>query len=213
MIEQNQLGQTSDSINKMIPINIAIFASGAGTNAQKIIEYFNDPVAITKKRRPINIALIVSNNHAAGVLKIAEREKIPVLLIQKEKFNADGYLDQLNQFNIDFIVLAGFMWKVPALLIKAFPHKIINIHPALLPKYGGKNMYGNFVHQAVVNAGEKESGITIHYVDDLYDHGEIIFQAKCAVNQGETAESLAEKIHALEHEHYPKVIHGLLAAY
>ena len=197
----------------MKPINIAIFASGAGTNTQKIIEYFNDPGPIDKNRRAVTVALIVSNNPAAGVLKIADREKIPVLLIQKEKFNADGYLDHLNQFKIDFIVLAGFMWKVPGLLIKAFPYKIINIHPALLPKYGGKNMYGNFVHQAVVNAGEKESGITIHFVDDLYDHGEIIFQAKCALGQGETAASLGEKIHALEHEHYPKVIHRLLADY
>lgn len=197
----------------MIPINIAIFASGAGSNAKKIIEYFNRPGTPDKNGRPIHVALIVSNNPAAGVLKIAEREKIPALLIQKEKFNADGYLDQLNQYNIDFIVLAGFMWKVPSFLIKVFPHKIINIHPALLPKYGGKKMYGNFVHEAVLSAHEKESGITIHYVDDLYDHGEIIFQARCALDEDETAESLAEKIHALEHEHYPKVIDRLLAAY
>jgi len=196
----------------MIPINIAIFASGAGSNAKKIIEYFNRPGTPGKNTRPIHVALIVSNNPAAGVLKIAGQEKIPVLLIQKEKFNTDGYLDQLNQFNIDFIVLAGFMWKVPSLLIKVFPHKIINIHPALLPKYGGKKMYGNFVHEAVLNAGDKESGITIHYVDDLYDHGEIIFQAKCAVDDDETVTSLSEKIHALEHEHYPKVIDRLLSA-
>lgn len=196
----------------MIPINIAIFASGAGSNAKKIIEYFKETGILDKNGRSINVALIVSNNPAAGVLKIADRENIPVLLIQKEKFNTDGYLDELNQYNIDFIVLAGFMWKVPSLLIKVFPHKIINIHPALLPKYGGKKMYGNFVHEAVLHAGERESGITIHYVDDLYDHGEIIFQATCAVDDNETPESLAEKIHALEHEHYPKVIHRLLAA-
>lgn len=196
----------------MIPINIAIFASGAGSNAKKIIEYFKETGILDKNGRSINVALIVSNNPAAGVLKIADRENIPVLLIQKEKFNTDGYLDELNQYNIDFIVLAGFMWKVPSLLIKVFPHKIINIHPALLPKYGGKKMYGNFVHEAVLHAGERESGITIHYVDDLYDHGEIIFQATCAVDDNETPESLAEKIHALEHEHYPKVIHRLLGS-
>jgi phosphoribosylglycinamide formyltransferase 1 len=185
-------------------INMAIFASGAGSNAQRIIEHFIAPCH--QKQRGVNIALIVCNNPAAGVLKISAKEKIPTIIIEKDRFNKDGYLHELKEYKIDFVVLAGFMWKVPAQLIISYPNKIINIHPALLPKYGGKNMYGNFVHQAVLKAGEKESGITIHYVDELYDHGKIIFQAKCTVDEDETVETLAKKIHALEHEHYPKVI-------
>ena len=107
-------------------------------------------------------------------------------------------------------MLAGFLWKLPVSLIKAYPNKIINIHPALFPKYGGKGMYGDKVHEAIIAAGEKESGITIHYVDELYDHGNIIFQATCAIDENETAETLARKIHLLEHRHYPEVIEGLL---
>lgn len=186
------------------PKRVAIFASGAGSNAQKIISHFRD---IEK----VKIALIVCNNAEAGVLKIAAKANIPSTLIEKERFfHGDAYIKELQEKQIDFIMLAGFLWKVPTALIKAYPQKIINIHPALLPKYGGKGMYGHHVHEAVIAAGEKESGITIHYVDELYDHGKIIFQAKCPVLPNDTADSLAQRIHQLEYEHYPKVIEDIL---
>jgi phosphoribosylglycinamide formyltransferase-1 len=184
-----------------LPItNVAIFASGAGSNAQKIIDQFRDSSFI-------KIALIVSNKKGAGVLSIAEKEHIPVLLIDKEQFiNGNAYVPELKQHSIDFIVLAGFLWKIPSALIGAYPNKIINIHPALLPKYGGKGMYGRFVHEAVVAAKDKASGITIHYVDEQYDHGNIIFQESCIVEPTDTADSLAQKIHLLEHTHLPRVV-------
>lgn len=182
---------------------IAIFASGNGTNAKKIIDHF--------KQSHINeVSLIVCNNSCAGVLLIAGEENIPVLLVEKNEFQADGYIKELITARIGFIVLAGFLWKLPGLLIKTFGGKIINIHPALLPAYGGKGMYGNAVHEAVLKAGEKQSGITIHYVDEIYDHGKIIFQATCPVEENDTAESLAKKIHALEHLYYPVEIEKLL---
>lgn len=184
---------------------IAIFASGAGSNAQKIIDHFHTSSVA-------EIALIVSNKPEAGVLKIAARENIPTLIIEKEKFfHGNGYVDELQQQSIDFIVLAGFLWKIPLSLIKAYPGKIVNIHPALLPAYGGKGMYGNFVHQAVITNKEKESGISIHYVDEHYDHGDLIFQARCPVYENDTAESLAQRIHGLEHAHYPRVLEKLLS--
>ncbi len=186
--------------------HIVIFASGAGSNAKKIIEHF------TSQDKGATVVLIVCNNPDAGVLKIAEKENIPALIIERKKFYEDGYLDELNKYQPDLVVLAGFMWKIPGNIIKAYPNKIINIHPALLPKYGGKNMYGNFVHEAVLHAGEKESGITIHYVDEIYDHGKIIFQAKCKVDEGVTAESLAKKIHSMEHEHYPAIIENIISS-
>ena len=186
--------------------HIAVFASGTGSNAQKIIDHFN------AADRGAKVVLIVCNNPKAGVLQIAEKENIPTLVIERKKFYEDSYLDELDKYKIDLIVLAGFMWKVPDKLIHAYQNKIINIHPALLPKYGGKNMYGNFVHEAVLKAGEIESGITIHYVDEIYDHGKILFQAKCKVDEGDTAETLAKKIHALEHEHYPQIIESLLSS-
>lgn len=183
---------------------IAIFASGAGSNAQKIIDHFRNHAGI-------RVSLIVCNNPGAGVLQIAAKENIPTLLIDKKTFlNDDIYIKELQDERIDLIVLAGFLWKVPVALIKAFPEKIINIHPALLPKYGGNGMYGDAVHRAVIAAGEKESGITIHYVDELYDHGKIIFQAKCPVLPADTDQSLAQRIHQLEHEHYSTVIESLL---
>ena len=186
------------------PINVAIFASGAGSNAQKIIDHFRNSSSV-------EISLIVCNKKKAGVLLIAEKENIPALVIEKEKFfSGGGYLDELASRKIGFIVLAGFLWKVPEVLIRAFPKRIINIHPALLPGYGGKGMYGNYVHEAVINAREKESGITIHYVDERYDNGDIILQVKCPVLEGDTAESLAHRIHALEHANYPVVIEDLV---
>ena len=195
-------GKMSGSKKKDDPkiINIAIFASGAGSNAQHIINHF-------ASSKNIKIRLIVCNKTGAGVLQIGEKAGIPYLLIEKERFfNGDKYLPELQKHQIDFIVLAGFLWKMPAALITAYPKKIVNIHPALLPKYGGKGMYGSKVHEAVIAAAENESGITIHYVDELYDHGEIIFQAKCQVSQHDTPETLAQKIHGLEHTNFPGVI-------
>jgi len=187
------------------PIYMAIFASGAGSNAQKIIDYF-------RNNDLIKIALIVCTKPGAGVLNIAEQENISSILINREKFfNEDAYLDVLKKDKIDFIVLAGFLWKVPSLLLQSYPNKIINIHPALLPKHGGKNMYGNHVHEAVIASGSKESGITIHYVDEHYDNGDIIFQAKCSVDENETAETLAQKIHLLEYKHYPVIIEEVIS--
>jgi formyltetrahydrofolate-dependent phosphoribosylglycinamide formyltransferase len=185
-------------------INIAIFASGAGSNAQQIINYFTSSSSI-------KISLIVCNKPGAGVLSIADKAGIPTLLIEKERFfKGDNYLPELQNFHIDYIVLAGFLWKIPPALINVFPKRIINIHPALLPNYGGKGMFGHYVHEAVISNQEKESGITIHYVDELYDHGAIIFQAKCSITENDTADTLAQKIHVLEHQHYPKVIAGII---
>ena len=200
--------------------HIAIFASGAGSNAQKIIEHLTPNPSPQVERgaeeemeakKLAKVVLIVCNNPMAGVLKIAEKENIPSIIIERKKFYEDGYLAELKNYNIDLIVLAGFMWKVPQKIIQSYQNKIINIHPALLPKFGGKNMYGSFVHEAVIKAGEKESGITIHYVDEIYDHGKIIFQAKCKVDENDTPQTLAEKIHALEHKHYPLIIERIIA--
>jgi phosphoribosylglycinamide formyltransferase-1 len=190
-------------MKKKLQNNIIIFASGAGSNARKIIDHF-------KKDDKAKVVLIVCNNSKAGVLQIASNEQIPVLLIQKNRFKETGYVEEIKKYEPTLIVLAGFLWMIPEILIQHFPHKIINIHPALLPAYGGKGMYGNAVHKAVIESNEKESGITIHYVDDKYDHGEIIFQSKCAISETETAESLAGKIHHLEHEYYPAIIDKLL---
>jgi len=185
--------------------NIAIFASGTGTNAANIIRYFSE-------KRTAYIALIVSNNPTAGVLKIAEENNIPVLILQKEKFfRGDAYVPELQHAAIDFIVLAGFLWKLPSVLIKAYRDNIINIHPALLPKHGGKGMYGNFVHEAVLATNEKETGITIHFVDEFYDNGKIIFQTTCPVYENDTTESLAKRIHELEYKFFPVVIEEVIA--
>jgi len=199
--------------------HIAIFASGAGSNAEKIIEYLASPLPPSPRsgegmgvRQGARVSLIVSNKPDAGVLKIASANNIPTLIIEKEKFyRGNAYVDELKNAGIDFIVLAGFLWKLPSLLIKAFPGKIINIHPALLPKYGGKGMYGHFVHEAVLAAKEKESGITIHYVDEHYDNGDIIFQAKCPVYETDSPISLAERVRKLEHAYYAKVVEEVVA--
>ena len=186
--------------NQKQETRIAIFASGAGTNAEKIIEHFAHHASI-------KVGLIVCNKPGAGVLTIAAKNNIPTLIIEKEKFfRGDGYVPELKQHEINFIVLAGFLWKIPQSLIDNFRNHIINIHPALLPKFGGKGMYGNFVHAAVIEAGETESGITIHYVDEHYDNGDIIFQAKCEVSPTDTSATLAKKIHGLEHKYFPEVI-------
>jgi len=159
----------------------------------------------------VKVALIVCNKPGAGVLSIAEKAGIPVLLIEKDKFFRDNaYVDDLKAAGIDFIVLAGFLWKIPPALIRAYPERIVNIHPALLPKYGGKGMYGRHVHEAVIENHEKESGITIHIVDELYDHGRILFQAHCPVLNNDTPETLAARIHELEHRYFPQVIEKVL---
>lgn len=184
--------------------NIAIFASGEGTNAQCIIDYF-------KNSSSIKIAVIISNKENANVLNRAKKEGIPTLTVNKTNFYENNLtIQQLNNYKIDLIVLAGFLWIIPESLIKTFPNKIINIHPALLPKYGGTGMYGMNVHKAVIEAKEKESGISIHYVNEKYDEGKIISQHTCVVNENDTPESLAKKIHQLEYEFYPKVIEELL---
>jgi folate-dependent phosphoribosylglycinamide formyltransferase PurN len=207
------------------PIHVAIFASGAGSNARKIIEYYeNQSISefTTKSIRPIKVSLIVCNVPTAGVLEIAKEKGIPTLLINKTEFASGGYIESLKNADIDFIVLAGFLWKVPEVLVNAYQKGtilnnqrrtsfgIINIHPALLPNYGGKGMYGSRVHEAVIASGESKSGITIHWVDANYDEGDIIFQAECIIEAGDTPEILAQKIHALEHQHFAPVIEKLL---
>ena len=181
--------------------HIAIFASGSGTNAENIIQYFS-------KSKSIEVSLVVSNRSDAYVLERARLLKVPELIITKKEFSESEYyvLTKLRDFHIDFIVLAGFLLQIPKYLIQAYPGAIINIHPALLPKYGGKGMYGDRVHEAVVMAGESESGITIHYIDEHYDEGSTVFQAKCPVLPGNTPADVAKKVHALEYEWFPKII-------
>lgn len=183
---------------------IAIFASGEGTNAQNIIDYFkNSGIAA--------VELIVSNNPNANVLNRAKNAGVKTYLIERQAFYESNHLiDHLKNLKIDLIVLAGFLWKVPEILVKAFPDQIINIHPALLPKFGGKGMYGMYVHKAVVEAKEKESGISIHFVDANYDEGKLIAQHRCAISPTDSPESVAQKIHELEMEFFPKEIHKLL---
>jgi len=188
-------------------INIAVFASGAGSNAAKIIEYFNNE----HSKKNITVSVIVCNKPGAGVLGIAEKNNIPTILIEKERFfRGDAYVPVLQEAGVNAIVLAGFLWKVPAALVHAYNNKILNIHPALLPKYGGKGMYGHFVHEAVIAAGDTKSGITIHVVDEQYDHGHPVLQVTCPVLPGDTADTLAARIHELEHANYPRVIEEFL---
>lgn len=182
---------------------LIIFASGTGTNAAAIIAHF-------KNNGKARVVLIVCNNPDAGVLHIARKEEIPFLLIDRKTIKQTLLVEQMADYKPSMIILAGFMWKIPEHIITAFPGMIINIHPALLPKYGGKGMYGHHVHEAVVAAGEKESGITIHYVNEYYDEGNIIVQARCMVALTDTPESLANKIHKLEHFYFPKTIEFLL---
>ena len=184
--------------------NIAILASGSGTNAENIIKYFS-----TKNNARVN--LVLSNKRHAMVLKRAEAQKIRAVFFEHNEFYTTGkVLRYLALYKIDFIVLAGFLWLVPENIVKNYAGRIVNIHPALLPGYGGKGMYGDHVHKAVIDNKDKESGITIHYVNDRYDEGDIILQSRCTVDPDETPESLANKIHQLEYAHYPKVIEKLV---
>jgi phosphoribosylglycinamide formyltransferase 1 len=185
--------------------NIAIFASGTGTNAREIIRFFKEKSSIAK------VSLIVTNNPIAGVLLIADLEKIPVYLIPKEDlYEGKQTLETIRSRQIDVIVLAGYLKKIPAAIVDAYSGKMINIHPALLPKFGGKGMYGTRVHKAVLEAGEKETGITIHHVNSHYDEGDIIFQAACLIEKNDTIQSIQEKVRVLEHEHYPRIINRLI---
>ena len=184
--------------------NIAIFASGSGSNAENIIKYFSN-------KNSVKVALVLSNKREAFVLERAAKHNIPSCFFDRKDFyESDKVIGYLQSYSIDFIVLAGFLWLVPSDILNRFDKRIVNIHPALLPKYGGKGMYGDTVHQAVVANSEKESGITIHYVNQVYDSGDIIFQAKCEIAPGETALSLAGKVHALEYMHFPVIIEKLI---
>jgi len=181
-------------------LKIALFASGSGSNAENIVHYFS-------QNPNFSFPLIVSNKSDAFVHNRAKKLSIPSFTFSREDFSdGERIMILLSEYNIDCIVLAGFLLKIPQTLILAFPNRIINIHPALLPKHGGKGMYGMRVHEAVAEAREAESGITIHYVNSNYDEGSIIFQATCPVMPTDTPEMIAEKVHALEYEHFPKVI-------
>lgn len=183
--------------------SIIVFASGKGSNAAAIIDYFRN-TGIAK------VALIVSNRADAGVLDIAKKEHVPFLIVDRQTFREQLIIDQMQSYSPSLIVLAGFLWKIPDTVINAFPNRIINIHPALLPKYGGKGMYGQHVHEAVLAAKEVRSGITIHYVDGKYDNGDVILQASCPVGEQDTVATLAQKVHRLEHYFFPRTVEYLL---
>lgn len=183
---------------------IAIFASGSGTNAQNIVEYFS-------ANPSVKVQLILANKPDAYVLERAKNLGIPYFVFNRADFyNSEKVLNNLAENEIDFIVLAGFLWLIPENLIQKYPNKIVNIHPALLPKYGGKGMYGSKVHKAVHANGEQETGISIHYVNEKYDDGAIIFQAKTRIEKSDDPNSIAQKVHVLEYEHFPRVIEECL---
>ncbi|MFK7899268.1 MAG: phosphoribosylglycinamide formyltransferase [Cyclobacteriaceae bacterium] len=183
---------------------IALFASGSGTNAEKICEHFQNHPSI-------EVSLLLTNKANAGAIERVEKYDVPTHVFSRPDFyDSSTVIDTLKEQKIDLVVLAGFLWLVPKTLVTAFPNKIINIHPALLPKYGGKGMYGEHVHQAVVENKEAESGITIHYVNEHYDEGNIIFQASCEVISTDTPADVAKKIHQLEHTHFSVEIEKIL---
>ena len=186
--------------------NIAIFASGSGTNAENIIKYFSTG-------NSAKVTLVLSNRREAFVLKRAAALNVNTVFFDRaDLYTKDTVAGYLLESNIDFIVLAGFLWLIPEKILNIFNRRIINIHPALLPSYGGKGMYGEKVHEAVIASGDRESGITIHYVNSFYDEGDIIFQSRCKIEPGDTPESLASKIHALEYKYFPSVIEKLVTA-
>lgn len=186
----------------MKAVKLAIFASGRGSNAEAILQF--------QSQANYEVALIVVSRSQALVTNLAREKGIPLVVLEKERFQQESLLlESLNEYGIELICLAGFLWKIPDYIIKAFPERIINIHPSLLPKYGGKGMYGSKVHEAVVASGERESGITIHLVNEEYDKGKILFQAKVPVYEKDTAADLASRVLALEHQHFPTVIQTL----
>ena len=183
---------------------IAIFASGSGSNAENIIRYFSD-------NKDVKVVLVLSNQSRSEVLIRAQLHNIPTFIFTKNDLNqCSKVLDTLKYFNASMIVLAGFLLKIPLYMIQAYPNSILNIHPALLPKYGGKGMYGMNVHNAVVENNEQESGITIHYVNENYDQGAIIFQAKCDIDKFDLPEDVKRKVQALELRHFPSVIESII---
>jgi formyltetrahydrofolate-dependent phosphoribosylglycinamide formyltransferase len=195
-----KMGLIKKKAPKITPNKLAIFASGKGSNAEKIIQYFEN-------EEFVKISMVVCNNPQAGVLDIAKSHNIKTLLIDKTTFNqTEEYVQLFKSEGITHIILAGFLWKVPETLINGYRNKILNIHPALLPNFGGKGMYGDKVHEAVLASGQKETGITIHLVDEHYDHGTTVFQATVSIEDADTTSSIAEKVHSLEHLHYPRVI-------
>lgn len=186
------------------PWAIAIFASGGGSNAQKIIEHFQNS-------RLGRVVLVVCNKPNAGVLAIAADYKIPTQLIDRESFyNTEDLLAVLKHYKVDLVVLAGFLWLMPGYLVRAFPNRMLNIHPALLPKFGGKGMYGHHVHEAVKASGETETGMTIHFVNEHYDEGDIVFQARCGVTSNDSPEDIARNVLALEHRFFPETIEKVI---
>src|SRR5690625_510155 len=186
--------------------NLIILASGTGSNAKAIIEYFEN-------NEEVKISYVLSNNPQAKVLEMAEEKKVPTLVFgRKELYDTDEIFEFLIEQNPDLIVLAGFLWIIPEKIVRAFPNKIVNIHPALLPKYGGKGMYGEKVHLAVLANQEKETGISIHYVNEFYDEGRLIAQFKTPIAPEDDLKSILAKIKKLEHQYYPKVIDQLLFA-
>jgi phosphoribosylglycinamide formyltransferase 1 len=184
--------------------SLVLFASGKGTNAEAMIQYFNNT-------RQAAVKLIVCNNPNAGVLDIATQYNIPFLLVNKKTIEELLILEQIEEYQPDLIVLAGFLWKIPNQLMDRYPNKIINVHPALLPKFGGQGMYGMNVHRAVLEAGEQESGITIHYVNEHYDEGAPILQVRCSIKTNDDAQDIARKVRKLEHAFLPKMVEFLLA--
>jgi phosphoribosylglycinamide formyltransferase 1 len=184
--------------------NIAIFASGSGTNAENIIKYFST-------RKSAKVSLVLSNKREAYVLKRAATLNVrSVFFDRKELYEKEKVVRYLLMYKIEFIVLAGFLWLIPQEILDLYKNRVINIHPALLPKYGGKGMYGEKVHQSVIANHDKESGITIHYVNKDYDEGDIIFQTRCKIEKGDTPDTLASKVHALEYKYFPKIIEDLV---
>lgn len=180
-------------------MNIALFASGNGSNAENIVHYFRD-------HGQINTILIASNNPEAYVLERAVNLDIPSVVFNRKEMTDPFFSTKMQKLGVDFIVLAGFLLRIPQHLIHSFPNKILNIHPALLPNYGGKGMYGDHVHRSVLENGDSQSGISIHLVNENYDEGQVIFQEKCEVSKTDTIDSLAQKIHDLEYEYFPQVI-------
>lgn len=190
----------------MSDLNIVVFASGSGSNAEQLVKHF-------EAVEGINITAIFCNKPDAYVLERAKKLGVPTEVFDRKAFKDELFVDRLKAYDADFIVLAGFLWKVPEYLIQAYPDKIINIHPALLPNYGGKGMYGHHVHEAVIANQEKHSGITIHLVNEHYDEGRTLFQAQVAVVPEDTPDTLAQKIHQLEHRYFPKVVEDYINAF
>ena len=183
--------------------NIAILASGEGTNAERIIRYF-------KEKEEINVAVVIASRAFAGVIKRVELLHVPYKVVASAGFASGEALRVLQEYKTDWVVLAGFLLRIPGDILRAYPQRIVNIHPSLLPKFGGKGMYGMHVHEAVLAAGEKESGITIQYINERYDEGDYIFQTRCPVLPDDTPQSLAARVHQLEYQYYPEVIERLV---